>query len=209
MLQYDLSAQVRNKFGKGANRCLRSSGATPAVLYGGHIEPIHLQFNCKELTHTLLQMQRRNAIFNLDVDGVKRYVMVKEIQTKPVDDSLLHVDFHEIKLDSSIVLEVPIKFSGKAKGVDLGGELHIGLPSVTLQGQPLDIPDFIEVDISALNIGDQIICDSLTIPANIEIQNDKDAVCIAVIHTTVKAEDFEDEGAESETAGQPEKAKDE
>ncbi len=207
MLQYDLSAQVRNKFGKGANRCLRSSGATPAVLYGSHIEPVHLQFNCKDLTHTLLQMQRRNAIFNLDVDGVKRHVMVKEIQTKPVDDSLLHVDFHEIKLDASIVLEVPVKFSGKAKGVDLGGELHIGLPSVTLQGQPLDIPDFIEVDISALNIGDQIICDSLTIPANIEIKNDKDAVCIAVVHITVKAEDFEDEEAESGTADQPEKAK--
>ncbi len=207
MLQYDLSAQVRNKFGKGANRCLRSSGATPAVLYGSHVDPVHLQFDCKDLTHTLLQMQRRNAIFNLDIAGVKRHVMVKEIQTKPVDDSLLHVDFHEIKLDTPTTFEVPLKFSGKAKGVDLGGELHIGLPNVTLQGLPLDIPDYIEINISALNIGDQITCSALTMPADIEIKNDKDAVCIAVIHATVKASDFEDEEAEDETAAQPETEK--
>jgi len=201
MLQYDLSAQLRNKFGKGASRSLRRGGFTPAVLYGAKTEPIALQFDTKTLTHTLLTMKRRNAVFNLDIEdgggSAKRHVMLKEIQTKPVDDSLVHVDFHEIILEQPMIIDVPVKYTGKAKGVELGGDLHIALEKVALRGLVLDIPDFIEIEISGLSIGDHLTCGDLTIPQGIEILHDKNSTCVAVLEAS-KSRPTEEEESEGE-----------
>ncbi len=206
MLQYDLSAQVRNEFGKGSARSLRRAGGTPAVLYGPKTEPVSLKFDTKILTNTLLAMQRRNAVFSLDIEGedtANRHVMVKEIQTKPVDDTLIHVDFFEVSMKEPLVLQVPIKFSGVAKGVELGGEMNIFNAKVALKGIVLDIPDFIEVDVSDLNIGERIHCSDLDIPSNIEILDDKDET-IAAVQEMSKARDLgvseEEEGEEAEAA---------
>ncbi len=184
MLQYDLNAQIRNEFGKGFARSLRRSGGTPAVLYGSKTEPISLVFDTKTLTNTLLAMQRRNAVFSLDIaDGAsaaKRHVIVKEIQTKPVDDSLLHVDFFEVSMAEPIVFDVPIKYAGNAKGVELGGEMHIFHAKVSLKGIILDIPDFIEIDVSELGIGDRLHFSDLVIPDKVEILSAGEEPCVAV-----------------------------
>ena len=200
MLQYDLSAQLRSKFGKGASRSLRWAGSTPAVLYGAKTEPTALQLDTKALTRTLLAMQRRNAVFSLDIEdggsSVKRHVMVKEIQTKPVDNSLVHVDFLEIILEQPMTIGVPVKYSGNAKGVELGGELHIMLNKVVLQGLVLDIPDFIEINISGLAIGDHLTCGDLAIPEGVKMLNDKAVNCVAVLDASKSRED-EEEGEET------------
>ncbi|NOX24815.1 MAG: 50S ribosomal protein L25 [Deltaproteobacteria bacterium] len=210
MLQYDLSAQIRNEFGKGSARSLRRSGGTPAVLYGPKTEPIPLVFTTKTLTNTLLAMQRRNAVFSLDIaDGssaAKRHVIVKEIQTKPVDDSLLHVDFFEVSMTEPIVFDVPIKYAGNAKGVELGGEMNIFHAKVSLKGIILDIPDFIEIDVSNLGIGDRLHFSDLVIPDKVEILSAGEETCVAVQEQSKAAlleeQEMEAEGEEAPAAAE-------
>ena len=182
MLKVDMAAQTRKTFGKGAARTIRRAGKTPAVLYGPKTEPVALELNTKEFTKGLLFINRRNAVVSLNVDGgsVTRHVMVKEIQADPVHDTLVHADFVEISLDAEMSLTVPLKFSGKAKGVDLGGDIQTPVTSVRLAGKPLDIPDFVEVDVTPLEIGASMSCADLGIPAGVKLVSDGTKVCATV-----------------------------
>lgn len=185
MLQFDLNAQVRNNFGKCGSRRLRVDGLTPAILYGYNTEPVALQMNTKELTQTLLKVQRRNAVYTLtvknDQSDVSCHVMVKELQTDPISDGLLHADFCAISLDAPLVFTVPVTFVGKAKGVELGGDMTIFIKNVTLKGRPLDIPESVEKDISDLGVDAKITCADLNIPAGVELITDKNTVCVSVV----------------------------
>jgi len=204
MLQFDLSADVRNGYGKGAARSMRRDGLAPAVLYGPKTEAMALSLDAKSLTKTLVSLQKRNAVFNLEVnDGSassKRYAIVKEIQAEPVSGDLLHADFLEVKLDEPMTFDVPVNYTGSAKGVDLGGEMHIALSTVKLKGLILDIPDSVELDVSELNIGDKLHCSDLTIPAGVDMLNDLEATCAAVATQSKAA--LEEEEAEGEGEGE-------
>jgi len=208
MLQYDLTANERKTFGKGANRALRRQGFSPAVLYGGKSEPKALQLETRELTRTLIKWQKRNAVFNIDVDGSKHHVMIKEVQAKPIDNSLIHVDFYEIEIDKPMVIDVPVVFTGKAKGVELGGDLHVTRTKVTIKAKPLDVPDTIDIDVTSLDIGDSFTCGALEIPANVELLHEDDEALVTV-YTASRApqDDDEDEGdAAAEEAPEAEAA---
>ena len=208
MLQFDLSAQERNLFGKGASKKMRRDGKTPAIMYGASKETLALKFDTKELMRVLLKLQRRNAVFNIDVEGeggsARRHVMVKEVQTDPVKDTLVHADFFEISLEQPMILQVPVKYTGVAKGVELGGDLVVSLPTVTVRGSVLDFPDFFEVDVTPLTMGKKITCGSLEVAGNVELLHDKDQVCVSV--QMARAETgLGEEAAESEAAaGAPE-----
>lgn len=203
MLQVDMTARVRKTFGKGAARTLRRSGWTPANLYGSNIEPMALELETKSFMKTLLSIHRQNAVISLDVDDSgktsKRHVMTKEIQTDPVEDSLIHADFYEISLDTPMTLSVPIKFTGKAKGVELGGELHLNITSLELKGKVLDVPDFVELDISPLEIGDSRKCQDIKLPENVTMQTKEDAVCVSV----AGAREYIEEPEEPVAAAEP------
>ena len=189
MLQFDLTAQVRGTFGKGSSRRLRRGGLTPAVMYGNIMEPVSLQMDVKELTNTLLKVQRRNAVYTLhlkkDDAEVCHHVMVKELQREPVSGDLVHADFCAISLEAPLVFTVPVNFVGKAKGVDLGGDLTILVRSVVLKGRPLDIPEFLEKDISDLGVDEKYTNADLNIPAGVQLLSDKDAVCASVSQPVV------------------------
>ena len=156
MLQEDMSAEKRTVFGKGAMRQMRMAEATPAVVYSGGQEPMPLQFATAQLFKDLHHIHGRNAVINLAVSGDdkgKRHALVQEIQKDPVSGELLHVDFVEIDLEKQAKFWVPLKFTGTPKGVDLGGDLQVHKTEVQLFGRPLDIPDVIESDITALEQG--------------------------------------------------------
>lgn len=208
MLQVDVTARVRSNFGKGAARSLRRAGQTPAVLYGPKIDPIALEIDTRSFTKTLLGLKRRNAVVALDVEGGdKRHVLIKELQVDPVQDTLTHADFYVIHLDEPSVFSVPIQYEGKAVGVELGGELSIHIDSVDIKGKPLDIPDFIPLDISPLELGDKLICSDMSIPENVSLLDDADKVCVAIVTASAEPEELEEEEvetAESESESQEE-----
>lgn len=184
MIQVDVSAQVRKDFGKGGARSLRRSGQTPAIMYGPKTEPLPLSVDTRAFTKTLLYLQRRNAVINLDIAGEsgsdKRHVVIKELQVNPIQDSLEHADFYEISLDTPSVFPVPLKYRGKAAGVDMGGDMSITVNTVNLKGNPLDIPDFIEVDVSPLQTNESITCADLAVPDNVTLLEKPQRVCVAV-----------------------------
>jgi large subunit ribosomal protein L25 len=184
MLQFEMSANLRESLGKGAARKMRRNGKTPGIVYGPGMEPISLELDTKTITKLLLNIQRRNAVLSLEVKGAKekgrRHVIVKEIQSDPITDDLSHADFYEISLEKPVTLQVPLEYKGKAKGVDMGGDLVISRYSVTLKGKILDIPDIIQVDVTGLELGADITCQNLEIPANISLIDKPDSVCVAV-----------------------------
>lgn len=199
MLQVKLDASVRTGHGKGPARTLRRMGQTPAVLYGLGAEPVSLALDTKILVKELLAIKRRNVVINLDVDnGGKKYtkaVLIKEVQVEPIMGSPVHADFCEISLEKPLTLIVPLVYTGKAKGVDLGGEMVIGSRSVHVKGKPLEIPDNIEVDVTNLNIGDSINFAGLIVPAGVTIVETSTKPCVAITAASVKVADEGEEGA--------------
>lgn len=210
MLQVDMSATMRESFGKCAMRRLRVSGNTPAVLYGNNKDVMSLQLDTTALTKSLFQISRKNAVVNLSINGDEtRHVIMKEIQTDPVDDSLIHADFFEISLDTPNRFTVPIEFVGKAKGVDFGGELVVHTPKVELEGLPLDIPDTVSLDISDLDIGKSMKVSRIELPGNVKMATDSSAICVAVVTASAEyVEEEEDtivpESVEESTDSEPE-----
>ncbi len=192
MLQVDMSASKRESFGKCAMRRLRVEGNTPAVLYGNNKDVVALQLETVAFTKSLFQINRKNAVVNLSINGDDtRHVMMKEIQTDPVNDSLIHADFFEIDLETSNSFAVTVEFEGSAKGVDLGGRLVVHNPTIDLEGLPLNIPDSVSVDISKLEIGDSIQVAAIELPGNVKLATDASALCVEV--STAMAEIVEEE----------------
>lgn len=198
MLQQDMAASLRHDFGKGATRQLRKNGYVPAILYGGKREPVPLALETKTLTRDLLKFHGHNVVLSLDIEGdkskKKHYVLIKDIQTDPITDSVLHVDFLEIELDKEIIMEVPILYTGTAKGVDMGGILNIMAHTVKVKGLPLDILDEITVDVTDLEVTSAgITCGDLSIPSNVTLEEELDRVCVSVVAPKAEVEEVEEE----------------
>ncbi|MDD3813893.1 MAG: 50S ribosomal protein L25 [Desulfocapsaceae bacterium] len=186
MLQQEMSASVRKDFGKGAMRRLRMAGSTPAVIYGTGRDPVALQLETLPLVKKLLKIRRRNAVITLNIDGdSSRHVLIKELQTDPVRDTLIHADFYEIPLDKPRQFTVDLVVTGNAKGVDVGGILEVVSRKVVVEGNPLDIPDTLEVDVTDLAIGDEFLVSKLELPANLKMITTGDAVCVTIMAPSV------------------------
>lgn len=184
MLQVTIPSAKRTVFGKGPMRRLRNNGATPGVVYSGGKEPLPLQFEAIELFNKLLFIHGRNAVITLEIEGDSkgtRQVLVQEIQKDPVSDLVLHVDFLEIDIDKALDFVVPVDFVGVARGVDMGGELQVFRKKVRLRGCPLDIPDIIEVDITALERGEAgLTLGDLPLPDKVIMLDDPEMTCVQV-----------------------------
>lgn len=190
MLQVEISASVRKVSGKGEMRRLRNDGITPAVIYGNDKEATDLQLDAAELTKRLLEVARKNAVINLSLDdGTVRNVLVKEVQTDPIRDTLLHTDFFEIDINKTRTFTVPLAYVGKAKGADLGGIVNVNVNAIQVEGLPLDIPEQFEIDITNLAIGDKIVLDSVAIADNITLLTDAGTVCVVVDKPKTAVED--------------------
>ena len=200
MIQQDMTAAARQDFGKGATHRLRQSGYAPAILYGKKSEPIALAMETKTLTRDLLRLHGHNVVVSLDIEGEKgkkkHHVLIKDIQTDPITDSVLHVDFLEIDMDKEIVLDVAVVYEGTAKGVDLGGILNIMAHTVKIKGMPLAIPDEIMVDVTPLELtSNGITCGDLTIPENVTLEEELDKVCVSIVAPMAEEEEVEEEEA--------------
>ena len=178
MDENELEVTLRTKRGKGANHQLRRSGQIPAVLYGRAMETFHLTLKPEALKKILTTGARENTLISLKVSGPgsekigKKTVMVKDLQVHPTKRTYVHADFYAIAMDEKIEVEVPIRLIGKAEGVKVGGILEQPRREVRVRCLPSDIPEFIEVDVSALNIGDSLHVQDMAAAAKCEIVAD-------------------------------------
>jgi len=155
-----MTAEIREGVGKGKARKLRDKGLIPAIFYGPRTKTIPLVINAKELKKTLQTEAGENVLIDLDIQGEghseRKVVMVKDIQFDTLLGATLHTDFYEVAMDEMVTVEVPIHLVGKPEGTKVGGILEQIRRVIEVQCLPGDIPKKIDVDVSALTIGDSI-----------------------------------------------------
>jgi large subunit ribosomal protein L25 len=200
--QINLSARLRKLTGNSPARSLRREGRIPAVLYGPKTEPILLSIDSKEFEQITKKSTIGSVLLNLQIqngDTQNRPAMVKELQTHPVTQRFLHVDFYEIDMQRKIRVMVPVVVRGKAKGVEEGGMLQIVHREIEVLCLPTEIPEAFEVDVTDLDIGDAIHLEDIQAVGNVEISGDADDTVVSVLAPKVEVEAVEEivEGEEA------------
>jgi large subunit ribosomal protein L25 len=201
-LEYiELNATVRTETGNGPARRLRAEGRCPAIFYGAKTEPVKLAVDAHAFEMSVKNIGAA-AFFNLTIegaDGGKRLAMVKEVQREPVSSRLIHVDFYEVDLQQKLTVSVPVQTVGKSVGVEMGGLLQIIRRDLEVTCLPSNIPAFIEVDITEMNIGDSLHVEDIPLPDDVEIPHDVDFTVITVLSPKMEEEEEElEEGEEIE-----------
>jgi large subunit ribosomal protein L25 len=185
--QATIQAAPRDSSGKGAARALRRAGRVPAVIYGRSRAPEALAVETAALNRLLAHISAATTVVDVTVDGrapVK--ALIREIQRDPVRPAdIIHLDLYEVRADEKVTVEVPIRFVGIPEGVrNFGGVLDQTMHSLELKVYPADIPEQIDVDVTALNIGQSIHVGEVTV-AKAEIMNEADqTVCTVVAPRT-------------------------
>jgi len=154
MSDYVVAAQGRTETGKNANRRLRGQGLIPGVLYGGGRKPVPVAVSPREIVTILKSASGENTLFDLDLEGARRKVILKEFQREPVRGQILHADFYEVALDRAITVRVHVELSGTPVGVkNQGGIVDFVTRELEVECLPGDIPEKFTVDISHLEMG--------------------------------------------------------
>lgn len=202
MAEIALRVEPREKVGKSASRRLRRAGKVPGVYYY-HGQPAeHFTVDAK-VFRTLIGGD--HSVIDLDFGkGKPKPSIVRDVQFDPVSGEILHIDFLGVKLDEEVVVEVPLEFTGTPAGVKLGGILQVLHRHLEIGCLPLDIPESIEIDVSALDIHDSLTV--AAIPAGkYKILDDPETVIVTVLPPRLEAEEVteevEGEAAEPEVVG--------
>ncbi|NTW70959.1 MAG: 50S ribosomal protein L25 [Eubacteriaceae bacterium] len=180
-----IKIEKRENANSNVNMRLRKSGYLPASIYGKGIETTSVTVKTDELKRVLTTLGR-NAVFNLAVANEEPVtVIIKEIQHAPLSREYLHVDFQKVSLSEGIHTEVPIKIVGAeildAKKLILMRQTNF----ISLKGFPQDIPDHVEIDVSALNVGESIHISDLKLSKKVVVENDPSVVIVSVSESRV------------------------
>lgn len=183
-----LDAERRTGTGKGAARQLRLSGRIPAIIYGHGREPEALSLSAAAFERALIGRDAESTVIDLTIGDASVKALIREVQRHPVQPKIMHVDFYEIHAGEKVSLEVPIHLIGSPDGVrNGGGVLDQVLRDLEILVLPTDIPDRLDVDVTALRIGQSLHVSDLTIP-NAEILTDADATVCTVVAPRVEEE---------------------
>jgi len=192
-----VEAEPRTELGKNANRRLRASGLIPGVIYGRSTESISVSVNPKKIFSIIHSDTGQNTIFKLELNSKKLNVLIRDLQVDPVRGHLLHADFQTIAMDETRVFEVPLDPQGEAEGVKEGGILDIVVREIEVECLPTDVPDQIQIDVSALEIGDALRVSDLTFESDkVSILSSPELVLLTVTPPKVEIEEEVVEGEE-------------
>lgn len=177
MPEITLVAHAGRTTGSRSSRRLRAEGQLPAVIYGHGLDPLAVSVDARELRAALTSASGANALLSMEVGGTTHLTMAKEIQHHPVRGTLLHADFVVVRRDEVVGAEVSITLVGEAEAVHRGGGV-VDQQAFTLaiHAIPANIPNTVEVDISALEIGDAIRVGDLNLPDGVAADADADQV---------------------------------
>ncbi len=202
---HEISATSRKDQGKGASRRLRHTGQVPAVIYGGKGEPANIQFEHNQLWHYTQNEWFYASILDLQIDGKKaEKVLLRDMQRHPYKQQIMHLDFQRVVFGEVMRLEVPLHFINQETspaGKRRDAIISHAMTSVEVECLPKDIPEFIEVDLGAIKVGDTIHLSEVKLPAGIivpELKLGKEHDT-AVAYATVVKEEVEEEVAESDS----------
>jgi large subunit ribosomal protein L25 len=208
MEEIALTVESRDGRGKGPARRLRRSGKIPGVFYGPKSAALPLMVDVKEFTTHVANLEGSHLIRfqSATADLQQKVALLREMQTHPVSGAILHLDFYEVDLTQRLQVTVPLHFVGKPVGVAEGGILQPILRDIQVECLPTDIPQFIEVDVSALAIHDAIHLVDLQMPPNVTAVFETNDAVVSVLPPTVeevKVAEAAVEGVEGEAVAAP------
>ena len=201
MKSITIKGSKRESVGKTATRALRNADKVPCVLYGGD-NPLH--FSANELDFSKLVYTPNAHTVVLDINGDQKInAILQDIQFHPVSDKILHVDFYQLSENKEVNMEIPVVIEGSAPGVLLeGGTLEISKRKLKVRALPKNLPDFINVDISSLKLGNKILTADLESEGFSILHPDNTVVC--KVRTSRASMSLEEEVEEGEVAEEAE-----
>ena len=212
--QVNLNAENREVEGKSSSRQLRKAGSVPAVIYGGKEEPLRISILEKDIAKASEVPGFTTQILNISISGKNQNVIVKEIQRHPATQRVLHADLMRVKPDTKISISVPVRFINE--DVCVGVKIHGGVISHLINDIDItclasNLPEYLEVDVEALDIGDSIFLSALNLPEGVEIPSlalgeDRDQAVVSV--SEAKVLEIEPEVVEPEEGEEGEEGED-
>jgi large subunit ribosomal protein L25 len=208
MADFELNAELRTDKGKGASRRLRrNADMIPAILYGAGKDPQSLTLAHKDIHKACENEAFFSHIITINADGDSQQAIVKDLQRHPAKDRIMHADFLRIQMDQAITVEVPLHFLNEDSCLGVrqgGGNVSHNMTSIEISCLPGDLPEYIEVDIEDLDLGDAIHMSDLKLAEELSIPSlqqgpDHDHVVVSV-NAPKRAEELDEEDASAEDA---------
>ena len=190
-----IASGFRQQTGKSAVKKLHAENKIPAVVYGHHFPAIALELPAPEM-NKLFRLESARAsdfkLFRLTIDGhpeqSETVVMVKNIQRDPLKSKIQHIDFFAVDMNETITAPVTIRLHGKPAGVKEGGILRQILREIMVKSLPGNIPSHLDIDVSALNVGDAVHVSQLSLPEGVQVLLDPETAIANVMSPTVHEE---------------------
>ncbi|WP_046743989.1 50S ribosomal protein L25/general stress protein Ctc [Kordia zhangzhouensis] len=186
MKSITINGSQRESVGKVATKALRNAGKVPCVLYGGD-KPLH--FSAEELAFSkLVYTPNAHTVVIALEDGSTHNAILQDIQFHPVTDKILHIDFYRLFEDKEVTMEIPVSIKGKSPGVMAGGVLRLNKRKLKVKALPKHLPDYINADISELQIGNKLYVTSLANENYKLLHPDNTVVCqVRISRAAMKA----------------------
>ena len=186
MKSITIKGSERESVGKVATKALRNAGAVPCVIYGGN-QPVH--FSADERAFKTLVYTPNAHTVVIEVEGGKSYnAVLQDIQVHPVSDKILHLDFYQLFDDKEVTMEVPVRIIGTSPGVLLGGVLRLNSRKLKVKALPANLPDFLDADITPLEMGNKIYVTALANDKYKILHPDNTVVCqVRISRAAMKA----------------------
>jgi len=199
-----LKASIREETGKNPARRLRSSGLTPAVLYGSKTPSIKLTVQAAELKKMLLTRGNKkffHLVLEHDGKTEEKLSMVKQFEVHPLTDQLIHADFYEVDMNRKVTVEVPVHIQGTALGVEMGGELLQHKRSLKISSLPGSLPERIDLDIRKLKVGESLKVKDIPAPEGVTFVDGGDVAVVFIDMTRAAMKAVDDKGTPAAGAG--------
>jgi large subunit ribosomal protein L25 len=208
---YELTAEAREKVGKGSAREIRRNGKVPAVIYGDKQAPLAIALSYKDIYYKIHGGGFKTTIATINVDGKKIQVLPKDYQLDPIRDFPMHVDFLRVSKNSVVTVNVPVHFLNDelAPGIKRGGVLNIVRHDIEVSSPANSIPEAIEVDLTGLDIGDSVHISAITLPKGVTPTITDRDFTIATIAAPASLKSEESEAADGEETAAEEEAAEE
>ncbi len=193
MADFVLQGQLRSDLGKNASRRLRRDKKVPAVVYGRGKDGVTLTV---EETDLLKALKSHSSLLDLTVDGEARKVIVKELTTHPVKGTFQHVDFYEVAMDRVVETTTTLYIVGEEEREQDGGIMNLVLRQLDISCLPGNIPEYVQIDVSGLVIGDTLHVSDLNLPEGVEVLTDAAEVVLSITDPALLEEPEEEEEAD-------------
>jgi len=210
-IKFELEAEVRTDLGKGASRRLRHTDKVPAIIYGGGETAASITLDHKKIVHALSHEAFYSHILDLKTADKIEKVILKAVQRHPAKPRVQHIDFQRVRADQKLHMHIPLHFIGEAKApaVAEGGVFSHLLSDVEISCLPANLPEYIEVDVSAMQLDETLHLSNLKLPEGVQIaafshgvdeDHDLPVITIHIPRTIEEEEPSEAEGEDAESA---------